>query len=63
MQHSPTIEKEEQPPAKPEAFDANASKNSTVKEKRNEWDMFADQDVDSNFDVSRRLVNVEQATA
>ncbi|KAH8252200.1 hypothetical protein KR026_012071, partial [Drosophila bipectinata] len=25
------------------------------KEKRNEWDMFADQDVDSNFDVSRRL--------
>ncbi|KAH8302553.1 hypothetical protein KR044_008135, partial [Drosophila immigrans] len=38
-----------------EPFDANASKNSAVKEKRNDWDMFADQDVDSNFDVSRRL--------
>jgi len=41
-----------------EPFDANATKNSAVKEKRNDWDMFADQDVDSNFDVSRRLVNV-----
>ncbi|XP_017862419.1 PREDICTED: serine/threonine-protein kinase PRP4 homolog [Drosophila arizonae] len=57
MQHSPTIEKEEQPAAKPEAFDANASKNSTVKEKRNEWDMFADQDVDSNFDSPSTIVH------
>lgn len=28
------------------------NKNSFTKEKRPEWDMFADQDVDSNFDVS-----------
>jgi len=36
---------------------SNSQKNSSVKEKRNEWDMFADQDVDSNFDVSHRIVN------
>lgn len=30
------------------------------KEKKQEWDMFADQDVDSNFDVSRWLVNFVQ---
>ena len=28
--------------------------NTSIKEKRTEWDMFADQDVDSNFDVSQR---------
>ncbi|KAH8297836.1 hypothetical protein KR054_011283, partial [Drosophila jambulina] len=33
----------------------SSQKSSAGKEKRNEWDMFAEQDVDSNFDVSRRL--------
>lgn len=60
---SPTLrekEEEEEPQdtKSSESFDDNAAKNSAVKEKRNDWDMFADQDVDSNFDVSRRLVNV-----
>lgn len=32
--------------------------NNTAKEKRTEWDMFADQDVDSNFDVSCWLVKI-----
>ncbi|XP_017066313.1 serine/threonine-protein kinase PRP4 homolog [Drosophila eugracilis] len=31
-------------------------KNSSVREKRNEWDMFADQDVDSNFDSPNTIV-------
>ncbi|XP_020801722.1 serine/threonine-protein kinase PRP4 homolog isoform X1 [Drosophila serrata] len=31
----------------------SSQKSSAGKEKRNEWDMFAEQDVDSNFDVSR----------
>ncbi|XP_016957237.1 serine/threonine-protein kinase PRP4 homolog [Drosophila biarmipes] len=34
----------------------NSQKNSSVKEKRNEWDMFADQDVDSNFDSPNTIV-------
>ncbi|XP_030560973.1 serine/threonine-protein kinase PRP4 homolog isoform X2 [Drosophila novamexicana] len=42
---------------KTEPFDANSSKNSAVKEKRNEWDMFADQDVDSNFDSPSTIVH------
>ena len=63
---SPTLEEHEQEQeehSKPEVVDANSSKNSTVKEKRNDWDMFADQDVDSNFDVSRRIVNVALSSA
>lgn len=40
-----------------EPFDANATKNSAVKEKRNDWDMFADQDVDSNFDSPSTIVH------
>ncbi|XP_017841813.2 LOW QUALITY PROTEIN: serine/threonine-protein kinase PRP4 homolog [Drosophila busckii] len=32
------------------------NKVTTVKEKRNEWDMFADQDVDSNFDSPNTIV-------
>lgn len=32
--------------------------SATTKEKRPEWDMFADQDVDSNFDVSCWLVKI-----
>nr|XP_016933950.1 serine/threonine-protein kinase PRP4 homolog [Drosophila suzukii] len=35
---------------------SNSQKNSSVKEKRNEWDMFADQDVDSNFDSPNTIV-------
>ncbi|KAH8365645.1 hypothetical protein KR093_003097, partial [Drosophila rubida] len=65
LDRSPTLrdkvvldeEDEEQPQLKSaDQFDVNAAKNnSAVKEKRNDWDMFADQDVDSNFDVSHRL--------
>ncbi|XP_034483773.1 serine/threonine-protein kinase PRP4 homolog isoform X2 [Drosophila innubila] len=59
---SPTIkekeEDEEQSEVKSsEPFDANTSKNSAVKEKRNDWDMFADQDVDSNFDSPSTIVH------
>lgn len=36
---------------------STSQKTCSAKEKRNEWDMFADQDVDSNFDVSRKIVN------
>ncbi|KAI8039366.1 serine/threonine-protein kinase PRP4 homolog isoform X2 [Drosophila gunungcola] len=35
---------------------SNSQKNSSVKEKRNDWDMFADQDVDSNFDSPNTIV-------
>ncbi|EDV95652.1 GH15661 [Drosophila grimshawi] len=43
---------------KSEPLDANSSsKNSATKEKRNEWDMFADQDVDSNFDSPSTIVH------
>lgn len=38
----------------------NAKAANKEKEKRPEWDMFADQDVDSNFDVSRWIVNFIQ---
>lgn len=34
---------------------AKTDGNGTVK--RNDWDMFAEQDIDSNFDVSIRQVN------
>nr|NP_001286884.1 Pre-mRNA processing factor 4 kinase, isoform C [Drosophila melanogaster]AHN57909.1 Pre-mRNA processing factor 4 kinase, isoform C [Drosophila melanogaster] len=34
---------------------STSQKTCSAKEKRNEWDMFADQDVDSNFDVSRKI--------
>ncbi|KAH8378671.1 hypothetical protein KR009_000645, partial [Drosophila setifemur] len=48
--------KEEQDQEQEQQLDNSSSqKNSSGKEKRNDWDMFADQDVDSNFDVSRRL--------
>ncbi|KAH8347182.1 hypothetical protein KR059_006265, partial [Drosophila kikkawai] len=60
---SPGSSQRERPPRTPtptltnpevQLLDSN-QKNSSGKEKRNEWDMFAEQDVDSNFDVSRRL--------
>ncbi|XP_062132343.1 serine/threonine-protein kinase PRP4 homolog [Drosophila sulfurigaster albostrigata] len=44
------VEEEEEEPQ------LNAAKNSAVKEKRNDWDMFADQDVDSNFDSPSTIV-------
>ncbi|SPP86939.1 serine/threonine-protein kinase prp4 isoform X1 [Drosophila guanche] len=36
---------------------SNSQKNSSGKEKRNEWDMFADQDVDSNFDSPSTIIH------
>ncbi|KAM8710163.1 hypothetical protein ACLKA7_016887 [Drosophila subpalustris] len=58
---TPTIAEKERDEERPqmktsEPFDANTSKNSAVKEKRNDWDMFADQDVDSNFDSPSTIV-------
>ncbi|XP_016982029.1 serine/threonine-protein kinase PRP4 homolog isoform X2 [Drosophila rhopaloa] len=35
---------------------SSSQRNTSVKEKRNEWDMFADQDVDSNFDSPNTIV-------
>lgn len=43
-------------------MDEDKKIKNSAKEKRPEWDMFADQDVDSNFDVSRLLVTVFIAT-
>ncbi|KAH8345779.1 hypothetical protein KR067_004003, partial [Drosophila pandora] len=54
---TPTLSDAVPPKDEPQLDNSGNAKNSkdAGKEKRNEWDMFADQDVDSNFDVSRRL--------
>lgn len=56
---NPTEQTDVTPDAKLE-LDSKTNATNKDKEKRPEWDMFADQDVDSNFDVSRWLVNFIQ---
>ncbi|XP_017028832.1 serine/threonine-protein kinase PRP4 homolog isoform X2 [Drosophila kikkawai] len=62
---SPGSSQRERPPRTPtptltnpevQLLDSN-QKNSSGKEKRNEWDMFAEQDVDSNFDSPNTIVH------
>ncbi|XP_017057934.1 serine/threonine-protein kinase PRP4 homolog [Drosophila ficusphila] len=66
---SPVSSQRERPPRTPtptlpssdltkdqQQLDNSSSQKNSVKEKRNEWDMFADQDVDSNFDSPNTIV-------
>lgn len=36
--------------------------SSTINTKRADWDMFAEQDIDSNFDVCNTRIYVEQSS-
>lgn len=55
---TPTLSDAVPPKDEPQLDNSGNAKNSkdAGKEKRNEWDMFADQDVDSNFDSPNTIV-------
>ncbi|XP_022221766.2 serine/threonine-protein kinase prp4 [Drosophila obscura] len=61
LQRTPTptlmINDLEHPKVQQQLDNSNSQKNSSGKEKRNEWDMFADQDVDSNFDSPSTIIH------
>ncbi|XP_017135667.1 serine/threonine-protein kinase prp4 [Drosophila miranda] len=54
---TPTLNDLDHPKEQQQLDNSNSQKNSSGKEKRNEWDMFADQDVDSNFDSPSTIIH------